>query len=415
MVIISVVALSFLVTYLINPLMGLAYFTAVRNVFAYIYYAGDTFHLSADGVAILLIIIVGIFSFVRGRNFKSVSFLAFLLFIIVGAASFFVAHDHINFFKKLFRLIGYLFLYILVQEISIDKRSIRILSVAIILSIFITIFPALYYFKTHFVAGVVREGPFQKMGLLSKNNFGFYAAYMTLFLFYPLSYKLYTLVRPIAIILLPIVISALFLSYTRAAWVGFFAGLLIFGLLSDMKRRIVIPFFIVAMVIAAFSSMLYKGLYIDPTQSREYGMSSWEYRTKLAWPSSIKCIKERPIFGYGLGNDSYAMKKIAHFDNTSHNDYLLVTVEMGLIGLFCYVFLLGSMYVRTYRAFRTAEDREIRFFCLVTLAIFTTYIIGSAAEHLLQTPGATGYVITMLGMAHASLNLTKRKQALSIK
>jgi O-antigen ligase len=415
-VIISVAALFFLVIYVISPLLGIAYLTAARNVFSYIYATEGSFELSAEGVVTLLVIVVGIFSLWKKRdvNVKSVSAWPFWAFIIVGAATFFVASDHINFFKKFSRLIGYLFLYLMVQRISIDKRNIRILSVAILLSIPVTVLPALYYIKMQSGVSALAAHADEKMGLLSKNNFGFYSAYMTFFLFYPLSYRLYPLIRYVAIILLPTVIAALLLSYTRAAWVGFFAALLVFLLLSDMKKKIIVPFLIVTAVVVIFSSMLYQGLYVDTTQKRENGMSSWDYRTKLAWPASIKCITESPILGYGLGNDIHAMKTVAHFSNTSHNDYLIVTVETGLLGLSSYLLFLGAMYVRTYKAFKTAEDKEMRFFCLVTLAVFTVFIVGSVAEQLLQTPGATGYVITMLGMAHGTMNAAQRKQSLSI-
>jgi len=401
-VIISAAALSFFVIYLINPLLGIAYFTVIRNVFGYLNYSGDVFNLSADSIVTLLIIFAGIFSFWKGVNYRSPSFLAFLLFIIVGAASVFVAQDYINFLKKLLRLIGYLFLYVIVQRLCIDKRSLRFLSIGIVLSIFVTLPPAIYYFSTHSDTAVALKGEIGKMGLLSKNNFGFYSAYMGIFMFYPLSYRLFPLMKPLAIIMLPAVISALILSYTRSAWVGFFVALIVLGLLSHMKKRIIIPLVIITLIIVAFSSILYKGLYKDPTQKREYGMSSWEYRTQLAWPASVKCIRERPIFGYGLGNNMYAMIEVAHFDNTSHNDYLLVTVETGFIGLISYLCLLVLMYKRTYGAFKIAEDAETKFFCLVTLGVFTTYIVGSFAEHLLQTPGATGYVVTMLAMAHGT-------------
>lgn len=412
-VVISIAALSFFIIFIISPISGIAYLTAARNVFSWTYASGEAFDLSAEGVVTFLIIILGIFSVGRYRNvkFRSATVWTFVLFIAVGAVTFYVADDHINFVKKLLRLIGYLFLYLLVQRITVDKRQIRILSVAMIVSILITIPPALYYFSGHQEMTAATAQLDEKMGLLSKNNFGFYASYMAIFLLYPLAFRLAPLSRSVTYLAFPALIASLFLSYTRAAWVSFFVALVVFILLSDVRKKIIIPVLIASVVVALFSSVLYKGLYVDTTHKRQYGMSSWDYRTKLAWPASIKCIEERPVLGSGLGNDMHAMKSIAHFGNSSHNDYLLVAVETGGIGLFCYLLLLGAMFLRTYKAFRSAEDREIRYFCLVTLSVFTSFIVGSVAEHLLQTPGATGYVITMLGMAHGITNAMQSKQA----
>jgi len=63
------------------------------------------------------------------------------------------------------------------------------------------------------------------------------------------------------------------------------------------------------------------------------------------------------------------------------------------------------------RGIRKARDDQSRVLCVSALAIFVSFLVGSIGEHLLQTPGATGSVITVLGMAHGTL-LTDPKHAM---
>jgi O-antigen ligase len=104
-----------------------------------------------------------------------------------------------------------------------------------------------------------------------------------------------------------------------------------------------------------------------------------------------------------LGNDLLALTQAAKLKSTSHNDYLLVLVETGCIGLSLYLFLLWSLFRRTLQSIRQAGDEETRLLCVSALAMLVAFLVGSIGEHLLQTPGATGYVLTVLGMAHGTL------------
>jgi len=112
--------------------------------------------------------------------------------------------------------------------------------------------------------------------------------------------------------------------------------------------------------------------------------------------------------GWGLGNDYYALSKAGKLNATSHNDYLLVLVETGLIGLLLYLWLMMSFFRKTIAGIRNAADEQSRMLCVAALAILVSFLVGSIGEHCLQTPGATGYVITILGMAHGTLLATKR-------
>jgi O-antigen ligase len=129
-------------------------------------------------------------------------------------------------------------------------------------------------------------------------------------------------------------------------------------------------------------------------------MSSWEFRTKYAWPASIRTFRERPVMGYGLGNNLWAMTHVGKLPMTSHNDYLVILIETGIIGLTFYLTFLFSMLLTTYRAVKSATDSEGAILCVAALAVLLAFMTGAFGEHLVETPGATGYVFSIVAMAH---------------
>ncbi|MBC8440455.1 MAG: O-antigen ligase family protein [Deltaproteobacteria bacterium] len=400
---ITVIAcLGFLIIYVIKPIYGIAFLTAIRPFLLSPQMSFGIYSISAEGFYTLMIIIFALFYYLQyGRKiYQNTSFFPFLLFIIWGIITFSVATDYINFSKKLFRLIGYLFLYILVANECRNQKSFVILLISFMIAILFTLVPAIYAFilNPEIYISITENIPLSVV--MSKNNFGFFLCYMMFFLYYIANSNRYKMLRFFSILLLPILSLAFILCYTRAAWVSLICASSILLLFKETRRKIIIPFFLVILVGIMFSYKIYHGLYEDVTTTREVGFSSWEFRTRLAWPASIKTFKARPIMGFGLGNDRVALNKVANWDNTSHNDYLLLLVETGAIGFILYLNLLISIFLRTYKGIKTIKDEDKRFFCIVALLIFSSFMVGSFAEHLLQTPGATGYVITTMGMAH---------------
>jgi O-antigen ligase len=205
--------------------------------------------------------------------------------------------------------------------------------------------------------------------------------------------------------------ALLVMSFTRAAWASFIAALPMLIFFSKNRARLVMPVLAITIIAAAFSSIIYFGAYGEITEKKEYGFSSWHFRTHYAWPASMKAVEEKPLLGWGLGNNLYALTKAAKLKATSHNDYLLILVETGLIGLSLYLWLLVSLFRKTIKGIRIAEDEQSRMLCVSALAIFVAYLVGSLAEHLLQTPGATGSVITILGMAHGTVLAVHQKNS----
>ncbi|MCQ2440628.1 MAG: O-antigen ligase family protein, partial [Clostridia bacterium] len=58
------------------------------------------------------------------------------------------------------------------------------------------------------------------------------------------------------------------------------------------------------------------------------------------WESALKLIPDRLLFGYGTGNFLTAIKKVYYRSCASHNLYLLLLVETGIIGFLIFITFL---------------------------------------------------------------------------
>jgi len=105
--------------------------------------------------------------------------------------------------------------------------------------------------------------------------------------------------------------ALLVMSSTRSAWAGFALAFPLFILCSKSRARLLIPVVAMIIIAACLSSVVYYGAYKELTEKKEYGFSSWHFRTAYAWPASIKAFKQKPVMGWGLGNDLYALTKAA--------------------------------------------------------------------------------------------------------
>ena len=88
--------------------------------------------------------------------------------------------------------------------------------------------------------------------------------------------------------------------------------------------------------------------------------------------NSLSLVRERPVLGYGTG--SFAREYAALADRTGiwatdnpHNEYLLIAVQLGVIGLFMFLFLFFEQWRYSYRL--APEEKWLAQGLVVTMAL----------------------------------------------
>jgi O-antigen ligase len=175
---------------------------------------------------------------------------------------------------------------------------------------------------------------------------------------------------------------SLVFSYARSAWLGAVIGILAFGLLKGGKFILLLMVGIIVLVLLIYV--------IEPTswdRVKEINLSQERpesTRIRL-WQTSIRMIKESPIWGVGLGGwgvlfDKYKVDGVYDATCHPHNDFLNVAVNTGLIGLLAYlsiwvVFLYSTVKsVLKNRSSRLARSMQMGGIVAIVAFLFASLL-----------------------------------------
>jgi O-antigen ligase len=148
-------------------------------------------------------------------------------------------------------------------------------------------------------------------------------------------------------------------SFSRGSWIG---GLVVLVGLIFIYPKTVIRLVI---VVAALAYILSSSILADEVAfawerlTGEASIRSAEGRM-IQNNASLKMIEAKPLWGWGFGNydhhDYQFYTRVGNIsvgqDRTSHNTYLSIMAEMGLIGFFLYIFPVGWWFVLSIKSWR---------------------------------------------------------------
>lgn len=156
---------------------------------------------------------------------------------------------------------------------------------------------------------------------------------------------------------------SLVFSYARSAWLGAVAGGLSYGLLKGGRF---ILFLVLGLIVLCL--LIY---FVEPTsweRIKEIDLSKDQpgsTRIRL-WQTSINMIRDKPIWGIGLGNfsrifDRYKVE--GTYDTTCHphNDFLNVAVNSGILGLLAYLSIWAVFLYSTVKSVLKKPPRGFRY------------------------------------------------------
>ncbi len=184
-----------------------------------------------------------------------------------------------------------------------------------------------------------------------------------------------------AYFLVAVTLGATMYCFSRGAYLAVVAGVFIIGIVKDRKLIVIAAVFLLtwqAVVPAAVTQRI--NMTHDDNGQLE---ASAQERVDL-WTDAETTILHYPIFGTGFATYQFG----EHVDNLkdTHNYYVKVLVETGLIGFVFVALLLQAMFSLAWRIFRKAQDPLYRglglglFLCLCSLAI--TNIFGDRWTYL---------------------------------
>jgi len=220
--------------------------------------------------------------------------------------------------------------------------------------------------------------------------------------------------RIIAFVLFGILMVALFLSYSRAAWLSVVFAILVYLLiLFRIRFRWILA--AIALVLTIFFTFKFEILETLEKNKQDSSANFIEHIQSIAnissdpsnlervnrWQSALRMFGDRPILGWGPGTYQFeyapfqrSMEKTIISTNAgdkgnAHSEYIGPLAESGLFGMLTFLAIVILIIRTGIRVYRNAERKEVKLLSLITVLSFVTYAVHSLMNNFLDTDKAS--------------------------
>ena len=220
--------------------------------------------------------------------------------------------------------------------------------------------------------------------------------------------------RRIGFIIASVFAFAIILSYTRATWVSLIPA---FGLWAVMKLKIkfkTIAGITVLIIILFFTYQ--KQIFMKLEKNRQESASKIGGHVSSIsnissdasnlerinrWNSAIRMFKEKPIFGWGPGTYMFQYAPFQHSKEktiistnlgtrgNAHSEYLGPLSESGILGMLSFIIIIAFTIYTAIKVYSKTNNKEVRFFALVSLLGLVTYYTHGFLNNFLDTDKAS--------------------------
>jgi O-antigen ligase len=181
----------------------------------------------------------------------------------------------------------------------------------------------------------------------------------------------------------------------------------LFGMQRFTKKVLLLTVLIMAMLLALFLTFSDKATRINEgLASTQAYLQAHPEKTEFSmgqrftfWRYSLKLIAEKPLLGFGTGSFTKEYQRVAGNElfvtKNPHNEFLMIGVQLGLLGLSIYLGFLASQY---YYA-RKLPDKEKWLAQGILLSLIVTSLFNSP----LMDHAEGHWFTTMIALCFASL------------
>ncbi|MBV9120649.1 MAG: O-antigen ligase family protein [Chloroflexi bacterium] len=198
---------------------------------------------------------------------------------------------------------------------------------------------------------------------------------------------------------------ALLQSYSRGAWVGLVAGVVFLALARFRKALPVILLTGLIAVVALgntdFGKHLVSGFLVEDKAS---AMRLGEYK------DAVNFIGEYPFFGVGFGttpSGSSAITPEADIYVGVSNIYLLMALEIGLVGMAGFALVTGTAVFWGWRSYRSGDPAGRNNIATAGAALFAAGVAGIADHYFFRFPHMIALFWSLIAILAISSRLAK--------
>ncbi len=151
--------------------------------------------------------------------------------------------------------------------------------------------------------------------------------------------------------LVALTLFATMYTFSRASYIAVVAGAFLLGVLKDRKLLILVGVFLFTWQLVVPKAVTER---VNMTENSNGQLEASAQERVDLWTAAKETIIRNPIFGTGYATFQYGH----HEDNLkdTHNWYVKVMLETGIIGAIIALVMLEQMIVLPFRLFRNAQD-----------------------------------------------------------
>jgi O-antigen ligase len=223
-----------------------------------------------------------------------------------------------------------------------------------------------------------------------------------------------------------ILLIALFLTYSRSAYLAFAVGLLVMGIIKARKLLIIVM--IIATIGIASSERAQQRIGELATSMTSVLFNSSENPDPTArlriknWEQTLNLISQKPLLGHGYNTLTYIKLKEGfvqdedvHSASGSDSSLLTILATTGIFGIF---FFLIFYFIVLKKLFQTWKKRKPKFIKGLSLGLFSGIIallIHSNFVNSLLFPQIMIFLFILLGLFYKTINLKDKELKLKTK
>ncbi|NCA76691.1 MAG: O-antigen ligase family protein [Alphaproteobacteria bacterium] len=243
---------------------------------------------------------------------------------------------------------------------------------------------------------------------------------MTLALFIPMFFgfllnrSLSNSTRFFSFLILAVLLVALVLSYSRAAWLSLaFAFLVFLIVIFKIKFKWILS----GVIVFGIFFYIFSFEILDRLEKNQQGPSAnyVEHLRSISnistdnsnlerinrWQSALRMYEDRPVFGYGPGTYQFEYAPFQRSEEktlistnagdkgNAHSEYIGPLAEQGLPGMLLVIALVVAMVIIAMRVYRNSANPTVRNVSLSLMLSLMTYFLHGTMNNFLDTDKAS--------------------------
>jgi len=217
-------------------------------------------------------------------------------------------------------------------------------------------------------------------------------------------------IRFLHTLVLVVLFIALVLSYTRAAWGGIVAIIMVWTIVKlkiKFRTLIVVGILGALIIVPMYDTIMYQMSKNNEVSSTDLGShvrsmsnissdaSNLERINR--WKCAVRMFQERPIVGWGPGTYMFQYAPFQHSQDrtiistnaanlgNAHSEYLGLLAEAGFLGMLSFIIIIIVTLVVGFRLYHNSNDTYTREITLFLLLGLITYYLHAFLNNFLDT------------------------------